>query len=132
MIPKKLTNTHVMLCRPIENFLGWLKVYHCLHFKAFFEAYWARYYHVTLSNITKFQKSLVPNVWCNKNRFTCRTTTPFDSADAHGLREVFETKFWIPKHFEFFLRAPQLTSSRLRRDNFLWFRCDFYENSSKS
>ena len=41
----------------------------------------------------KIKKSPPPHVCDHKIRFTHRTTTPFVSADTHGPKDVFESKF---------------------------------------
>ena len=81
---------------------------------------------------SKIKKSPPPFVWCNKNRFTRRTGTPFNSAGTHGPKHVSESKFWILTSFENFLRALQVKPSRSRNGNFWRFTSDFRQNLWKS
>ena len=85
-----------------------------------------------LSRTLKTKKSPPPDVWCDKNGFTRRTTTPFVSADTHGPKQVFESKFWILKSFQKFFRALQVHPSRFQESNFWYFRSGFHEISWKS
>ena len=52
-----------------------------------------------LSGSLKVLKSPSPHVCGRRNRFTRRTTTPFDSADTHGPKQVLKNKFWILNYF---------------------------------
>ena len=85
-----------------------------------------------LSERLKMKKSPPPYTCCDKNRFTRRTATPFVSADTHGPKDVFESKFWILKSFQKFFRALQVHPSRFQESNFWYFRSDFHEISWKS
>ena len=80
----------------------------------------------------EIKKSPPPHDWCDKIRFTRRMTTPIDSADTHGPKQVFKSNFWIPKSFEKFLRGLQVNPSRLLKGIFLCFGSDFRENHWKS
>ena len=84
-----------------------------------------------LSKYLKMKKLSPPQVFGHKIRFTHRMDTPFVSADTHGPKDVFESKFWIIKSFENFFRALQVRSSRLQESIFWCFRSDFHENNWK-
>ena len=86
----------------------------------------------TFEIISKHGKSPPPHVYCDKNCFTRRTATPFNSADTHGPKQVSESKFWILKSFQKFFRALQVKSSRLLNGNFWCFTSHFDQNSLKS
>ena len=80
----------------------------------------------------KIKKSPPAYVCHHRNRFTCRTTTPFVSAGTQGLKDVFQSKCWILKWFQKFFRELQLRPSRLLEGIFWCITCDFHENPWKS
>ena len=95
---------------------------------------------IILLKSTRFWKWAAAHVCRNKNRSTHRTTTPFVSADTHGPKEVFQSKFWILKWFENFFHALQVGLRCSSKSFFLHvvsadFLCKFfklYENMQKS
>ena len=72
---------------------------------------------------TRFWKWAVAYVCHNRNRSTHRITIPFVSEDTYGLKEVFQSNFWIVKSIQNYFRALQVELSCSLKSFF--FRCDF-------
>jgi len=80
---------------------------------------------------TKTKKSPSPYVCHHKNRFTCRTNTPFVSADAHRPKDVFQSKFWFWKSFQKFFCALPTQSITFARRQFLMLQMRFWSKFIK-
>ena len=85
----------------------------------------------TFGLISKHGKSPPSHVYYDKNCFTRCTATPFVSVDTHGPKDIFESKFWIPKLFQNFFAHFKSSLHVFKRANFGISEAIFMQEVSK-
>ena len=124
LTPGDTTSIHRMIYNLIKRILSLsksnLSIQHCCIFKTYILAVVI----IVILKSTRFWKWAPAQVCRNKNVSTHRITTPFVSADTHGLKEVFKSIFWILKSTQNIFSALKVGLSCSSKCFIL--TCDFY------